>query len=87
MGYNKEYYEKNKEKFKEYTYKYRKNHKEHMKELNKKYRKKTKDRNDKKQEVLDKIKEYAEKYKIIGVLAPEENEYMKHILELLEEIE
>lgn len=36
--------------------------------------------------VLDKIKDYAEKYKIIGVIAPEENEYMKHILELLEEI-
>ena len=41
----------------------------------------------KQKEVLDKIKEYAEKYKIIGVIAPEENEYMKHILELLEEIE
>lgn len=41
---------------------------------------------DKRSEVLDKIKEYAEKYKIIGVIAPEENEYMKHILELLEEI-
>lgn len=38
-------------------------------------------------EILDKIKDYAEKYKIIGVIAPEENEYMKHILELLEEIE
>lgn len=38
-------------------------------------------------EILDKIKEYAEKYKIIGVIAPEENEYMVHILELLEEIE
>lgn len=42
---------------------------------------------DKYKEVLDKIKEYAEKYKIIGVIAPEENEYMKHILKLLEEIE
>ena len=38
-------------------------------------------------EILDKIKEYAEKYKIIGVIAPEENEYMVHILKLLEEIE
>ena len=42
---------------------------------------------DKQKEILDKIKEYAEKYKIIGVIAPEENEYMVHILKLLEEIE
>ena len=42
---------------------------------------------DKYKKILDKIKEYAEENKIIGVIAREENEYMTHILKLLEEIE